>query len=114
MTFKIGDIDVSKLILPPEITDTFRSQSVNQTLNGSLVVDRISELSKKRIEVRFPMITLEKWTEIKAVIKPITFSVSVDSDTYSVHLSGDIPTPVLFANGDEIMCSDISLTLEEM
>lgn len=114
MTFKIGEIDVSKLILPPDINDVFRSQSVNQTLNGSLVVDRISELSKKRIEVRFPMIPLEKWTEIKAVIKPITFSVSVDGDTYSVHLSGDIPTPVLFANGDEIMCSDISLTFEEM
>ena len=43
MILKIGDIDVSKFILPPDIADTFRSQSVNQTLNGSLVVDRISE-----------------------------------------------------------------------
>lgn len=50
MILKMGDIDVSKFILPPDIADTFRSQSVNQTLNGSLVVDRISELSKKRIE----------------------------------------------------------------
>ena len=41
MTVKIGDIDISRYILPPEITDVFRSQSVAQTLNGSLVVDRI-------------------------------------------------------------------------
>lgn len=114
MVLKIGDIDVSGLILPPSIDDTFRSQAVNQTLNGSLVVDRISELSKKRISVQFPLIPLAKWEEIKAVIKPITFNVSVDSKTYSVHLSGDIPTPVLFANGEDVMCSDISLVFEEM
>lgn len=114
MTLKIGDIDVSKLILPPDISDTFRSQSVNQTLNGSLVVDRVSELCKKRISVQFPIISLAKWEEIKAVIKPITFNVSVDSKNYSVHLSGDIPTPVLYADGDDVMCSDISLIFEEM
>lgn len=114
MVLKIGDIDVSKLILPPDISDTFRSQSVNQTLNGSLVVDRISELCKKRISVQFPLIPRAKWEEIKAVIKPIAFSVSVDSKTYSVHLSGDIPTPVLYADGDDVMCSDISLIFEEM
>lgn len=114
MTFKIGDIDVSKLILPPEMTDAFRSQSVNYTLNGSLVVDRISELSKKRISVQFPLIPLAKWEEIKAIIKPISFAVSVDSVSYTVHLDGDIPTPVLYADGEDIMCSDISLTFEEM
>ena len=114
MTLKIGDIDVSKYILPPDIADTFRSQSVNQTLNGSLVVDRISELSKKRISVQFPIIPLAKWEEIKAVIKPITFNVSVDSSVYSVHLSGDIPTPVLYADGEDVMCSEISLVFEEM
>lgn len=114
MILKIGDIDVSRLILPPDITDTFRSQAVSQTLNGSLVVDRISELSKKRIAVQFPLIPLAKWEKIKAVIKPITFNVSVDSKTYSVHLSGDIPTPVLYADGNDVMCSEISLTFEEM
>lgn len=103
MILKIGDIDVSKFILPPDIADTFRSQSVNQTLNGSLVVDRISELSKKRISVQFPIVPLAKWEEIKTVIKPITFNVSVDSSVYSVHLSGDIPTPVLYADGDDVM-----------
>lgn len=110
MILKIGDIDVSKFILPPDIADTFRSQ----TLNGSLVVDRISELSKKRISVQFPIVPLAKWEEIKAVIKPITFNVSVDSSVYSVHLSGDIPTPVLYADGDDVMCSEISLVFEEM
>lgn len=114
MTFKIGDIDVSKLVLPPEITDTFRSQSVNYTLNGSLVVDRISELTKKRITVQIPLIPGEQWTAIKAVIKPISFTVSVDSAEYTVHLDGDIPTPVLYADSDNIMCSDITLTFEEM
>lgn len=114
MTFKIGDIDVSKLILPPEMIDTFRSQSVNYTLNGSLVVDRISELTKKRITVQIPLIPSDKWEEIKTVIKPISFSVSVDSTSYTVHLEGDIPTPVLYADGANIMCSDISLTFEEM
>ena len=114
MVLKIGDVDVSKYILPPDIADTFRSQSVNQTLNGSLVVDRISELSKKRISVQFPIVPLAKWEEIKAIIKPITFNVSVDSSVYSVHLSGDIPTPVLYADDDDVMCSEISLVFEEM
>lgn len=114
MVFKIGDIDVSKLILPPDITDTFRSQSVAQTLNGSLVVDRISEFTKKRISVTFPVVLLSKWEEIKEVIKPISFAVSIDSKSYTVHLDGDMPTPILYADGSNTMCSDISLTFEEM
>ena len=52
--------------------------------------------------------------QIKSVIRPISFTVSVDSVTYTVHLDGDIPTPVLYADGDDIMCSDISLTFEEV
>ena len=52
--------------------------------------------------------------EIKTVINPITFNVTVDSSVYSVHLSGDIPTPVLYADGDDVMCSEISLVFEEM
>ena len=114
MTFKIGDIDVSKIILPPDMSDTFRSQSVNNTLNGSLVVDRISELTKKKITVQIPLISGEQWSAIKSVIRPISFTVSVDSVSYTVHLDGDIPTPVLYAVGDNIMCSDISLTFEEV
>lgn len=114
MVFKIGEIDVSKFIQPPEITDTFRSQSVNQTLNGSLVVDRISELTKKRITVQLPLVTKAKWEEIKAVITPISFSVSIDGTSWTVHLDGDLPTPILYADGEDIMCSDISLTFEEM
>jgi hypothetical protein len=119
MKIKIGDgttmLDISKFIQPPSIDDTFRSQSVNKTLNGSLVVDRISELTKKRIAIQLPMITLEKWTEIKQVITPITFKVQVDDKEYTMHLDGDtLPTPVLFADGENIMCSDISLTFEEM
>ena len=114
MTVKIGDIDISRYILPPEITDVFRSQSVAQTLNGSLVVDRISELTKTRVAVQIPLIPRAKWEEIKAAIKPISFAVSVDSKTYTVHLDCDIPTPILYADGADVMCSEISLTFEEM
>lgn len=114
MVFKIGTIDISRLILPPEITDTFRSQSVNYTLNGSLIVDRISELTKKKITVQIPLITQKQWNEIRAVIKPISFEISVDSAVYKVHLDGDMPTPVLYAGENEVMCGDISLTFEEM
>ena len=119
MKIKIGDgttmLDISKFIQPPSIDDTFRSQSVNKTLNGSLVVDRISELTKKSIAIQLPMIPLEKWTEIKQVITPITFKVQVDDKEYTMHLDGDtLPTPVLFADSENIMCSDISLTFEEM
>lgn len=114
MTFKIGDLDVSKFILPPEITDTFRSQSVTKTLNGSLVIDRISELTKKRISVQIPLIPYDEWEAVKTMILPMTFAVYVDGILYSVHLDGDIPTPILYADGDNIMCSDISLTFEEV
>ena len=114
MTVKIGDIDISGYILPPDITDVFRSQSVAQTLNGSLVVDRISELTKTRISVQIPLISRAKWEQIKALIKPISFTVSVDSRAYTVHLDGDIPTPILYADGADVMCTDIALTFEEM
>lgn len=114
MTVKIGDIDISGYILPPDITDVFRSQSVAQTLNGSLVVDRISELTKTRISVQIPLISRAKWEQIKALIKPISFTVSVDSRVYTVHLDGDIPTPILYADGADVMCTDIALTFEEM
>lgn len=114
MVFKIGELDVSKLILPPEIIDTFRSQSVNYTLNGSLVIDRISELTKRRITVQIPLISGEKWTELKETIRPISFAVSIDGAAYTVHLDGDLPTPVLYADGGEVMCGDITLTFEEM
>ena len=114
MVLKIGDIDVSKFALPPDIADTFRSQSVNQTLNGPLVVDRISEYTKRRITVQLPLLPKSKWEEIKAVITPISFSVSIDGTTWTVHLDGDLPTPILYADGEDIMCSDISLIFEEM
>ena len=114
MVFKIGEMDVSKLILPPEITDTFRSQSVNYTLNGSIIVDRISELTKKRITVQMPLISQKQWDEIKSVIRPISFTVSIDSAVYTVHLDGDLPAPVLYADGGEVMCGNITLTFEEM
>lgn len=114
MTVKIGDFDISGYILPPDIADVFRSQSVAQTLNGSLVVDRISELTKTRISVQIPLISRAKWEQIKALIKPISFTVSVDSRVYTVHLDGDIPTPILYADGADVMCTDIALTFEEM
>lgn len=113
MTVKIGETDISKYITPPNIADTYRAQSVAQTLNGSLVVDRIGG-TKKRITVMFPLLPLAKWEEIKALILPISFSVSVDSAAYTMHLDGEIPTPIKFAAGDDVMCGEISLTFEEM
>lgn len=114
MLFKIGDIDLGKLIIPPEITDVFRSQSVNYTLNGSAIIDRISEFSKKRITVQLPLIDSARWGEIKTVIAGMTFSVMVDSEIYTMRLDGDIPTPVIYTTEDGYFCGDISLTFEEV
>lgn len=114
MIFMIGDIDMGKLMIPPEISDTFRSQSVNYTLNGSAVIDRISEFAKKRISVQIPLIPNDKWTEIKAVITPMSFPVTVDDSTYTMRLDGDIPTPVIYTTEGGYFCGDISLVFEEV
>ncbi|MBP1543800.1 MAG: hypothetical protein J6A16_06870 [Oscillospiraceae bacterium] len=114
MIFMIGDIDMGKLMIPPEISDTFRSQSVNYTLNGSAVIDRISEFTKKRISVQIPLIPSDKWAEIKAIITPMSFPVAVDDSTYTMRLDGDIPTPVIYTTEGGYLCGDISLVFEEV
>lgn len=114
MIFKIGEIDVGKLIIPPEISDTFRSQSVNYTLDGSAVIDRVSALSKTHIVVQIPLIDSVKWAEIKAVIAAISFPVTVDEKTYTMHLDGDIPTPVIYTADGGYICGDIALSFEEV
>ncbi len=114
MVFKISDIDVGKLILPPQITDVHRSQSVNYTLNGSCIIDRISAAAKKQIAVQIPLIDSAKWAEVKAVISLMSFAVTVDDTAYTMRLDGDIPTPVLYTTEGGYVCSDISLVFEEV
>lgn len=114
MIFKIGEIDVGKLITPPKIEDTFRSQSIAYTLSGAAVIDRISEYTKKRITVEIPLIAADKWEVLKAVLLAISFSVTVDDTAYIMHLDGDLPSPLLYDNDSERVYSDIKLVFEEV
>lgn len=115
MVFKIGDTDVSKCVTPPQITEEYRSQSVNHTLNGSAVVDRIANYPKRRIEVTLSGVDKAVWEPLKAYLKSAAeLNITIDGEVISVYLDGGIPTPIIYAVNDDYLCSEIELAFEEM
>ncbi len=115
MVFKIGDTDVSKCVTPPQITEEYRSQSVNYTLNGSAVVDRIANYPKRRIEVTLCGMDKTAWEVIKKYLKSAAeLSISIDNENIPVYLDGGIPTPIIYAEKNGYVCSEIELAFEEM
>ncbi len=115
MVFKIGDTDVSRCVTPPQITEEYRSQSVNHTLNGSAVVDRIANYPKRRIEVTLGVMDKAAWEALKAYLKSAAeLNITIDGEVISVYLDGGIPTPIIYAKKGGYMCAGMELAFEEM
>lgn len=107
-------IDLSAVITPPAVSETNRTQSVNYTIGGATVIDRISNSLKRRMELTIPVITKEQWNSVKAVLNEMSFMVIWDGKTYEMRLDGEIPTPVITAGADSYLAGDIKLALDEM
>ncbi len=108
-------LDLSKAVLPPSVTSKNRTESVNYTLGGSAIIDRIADIQKVRMELTFPLITKELWERLKSeFFTEMSFKVLWDGHTYEMRVDGEIPTPVLFAKGQDYTAADIKITLEEL
>lgn len=107
-------IDLSHRITPPAISETNRTQSVNYTIGGAAVIDRISSSVKRRIELTIPLIPKEEWDKIKVILREMSFLAFWEDKGCEVRLDGEIPTPVLAASGDSYTAGDIKLELEEI
>lgn len=121
MKFLIGKIDdlenlidISNRITPPVITESNRTQSVNYTIGGATIIDRISNTHKMHIELTIPTIPDTEWNNIKAILKEMSFAIRWEGETHEVRLDGDIPTPVLVADSDSYLVGDIKLELDEL
>ncbi len=108
-------LDLSKAVLPPSVTSKNRTESVNYTLGGSAIIDRIADIQKVRMELTFPLITKELWERLKSeFFTEMSFKVLWDGHTYEMRVDGEIPTPVLFVKGQDYTAADIKITLEEL
>ena len=108
-------LDLSKAVLPPSVTSKNRTESVNYTLGGSAIIDRIADIQKVRMELTFPLITKELWERLKSeFFTEMSFKVLWDGHTYEMRVDGEIPTPVLFVKVQDYTAADIKITLEEL
>ena len=110
-----GSVDLSSVILPPSLTSKNRTESVNYTLGGAAVVDRVADIRKVRMELTFPLISKELWERLRSeFLTQMSFKVLWDGHTYEMRVDGEIPTPVLTAKGTDYTAADIKITLEEL
>lgn len=119
MALSIGGVNVENYILSPKISDRYRARSVEYSLNGTALEDRLGG-TKKDLTLFFGVISQNLWEQLKDVLKNKTISVSGYIGTLNVggtyRLSeNDIPTPILYVeeNGS-YMCEPLSFTLEEV
>lgn len=118
MAFSIGGINVERHILAPKITDKYRARSVEYSLNGTALEDRLGG-TKKELEISLGVTPQSVWESLKKVLTEKTISVSgyvggLDiSGTYRLS-DDDIPTPILYVDGSSYVCEPLSFTLEEV
>lgn len=110
-----SSVDLSKVILPPSLTSKNRTESVNYTIGGAAVIDRVADIQKVRMELTFPLIGRELWSRLRnEFFTEMSFKALWDGHTYEMRVDGEIPTPVLVAKGSDYTASDIKITLEEL
>ena len=107
-------VELSSRITPPVVTETNRTQSVNYTIGGAAVVDRISSTHKRHFEITIPVISKEEWDKIKAILREMSFLVFWEDKGYEVRLEGELPTPVITAGINSYTAGDIKLEFDEM
>lgn len=118
MAFSIGGINVEKYILAPKISDKYRARSVEYSLNGTALEDRLGG-TKKEIVIPLGVTSQDIWERLKSVLMSKTISVSGYvgglniSGTYRLSDDG-IPTPVLYEDNSTYVCEPLSFTLEEV
>lgn len=109
---------LDSLIMPPHISDKWRSRGVEYTLDGTALEDRLGG-TKKVIKLPFGVIPQTKWEPLKAVLSKKSFELlgnvggSSVSGTYRL-ADEEIPTPVLYVEDDEYMCQPFTVTIEEV
>lgn len=118
MALVIGGITVDNMIMPPQISDTYRARSVVYSLDGTALEDRLGG-TKKKLTLPFGTISQSQWEALKTVLsqKNITVSGYLGSlnvgGTYRL-ADDEIPTPVLYVKNNTYMCKPFTVTIEEV
>jgi hypothetical protein len=117
MILEIAGINIANVCKPPRINQTHRSQSVNISLNGNTLIDRIGG-HKYSIIIEIPFIKDNLWYSIIPNLKLISFNVRFQFGgeilTRQFYLNGEIPSPVSFVKNNQAYFQGISLRLEEL
>lgn len=118
MALTIGGITIDSFVAPPQYSDKYRARSVQYSLNGTALEDRLGD-TKKEVKLSFGVISQNVWQSLKAVISQKTFTVSgyVGSLNFggTYRLADDnVPTPILYDNNGIYMCRPFSITIEEV
>lgn len=118
MALTIGGIAVDSMIMPPYIADKYRARSVEYSLNGTALEDRLGG-TKKEVKLSFGVISQNQWESLKTVLTQKNISVSGyvgglnAGGTYRL-ADDNVPTPVLYVENSVYMCQPFSVTIEEV
>lgn len=119
MAFMLGGTVIDSMIFPPHISDKWRARSVEYSLDGTALEDRLGG-TKKVIKLPFGIISQTKWENLKTILSQKTISVSGNIGKLNVggtyRLADDeVPTPVLYVEkSEEYMCQPFTITIEEV
>lgn len=114
MVLKIGNTDVSKMVISYKKSKTWRGQSVQYSLDGTAHVDRFGDY-KTTINISFGVMPVKSWTAICDLLKSVSITVNADGISYTMHVSGDIPEAYCYKDPIKGDCiSEMEVNLEEI
>lgn len=118
MSLMIEGNTVDDIIMPPTISDKWRSRSVEYTLDGTALEDRLGG-TKKSIRLPFGVISQSRWELIKTALTKKNITVAGNIGGIAINsifrlADDEVPTPVLYVENNEYMCQPFTVTIEEV
>lgn len=118
MQIKINTTDVSSYLTGLTRSQTCRAENTVYTISGAANVDRMGGF-KHTLSLTVGDITVSDWRILAEKLKALPVSVQIvesggTTETYSMHLSAELPEPYVYtdSSGDHIVGA--SVTLEEL
>ena len=102
MTVKIQNIDISEYVTNCDLRHSCRGESTSYSLNGTA-------------SITFGIVPSAKWNSVFAILKSSSFLLLVNTDSYTVHVKGDISAPYAYTDATLGECyKDATVEVEEI
>lgn len=114
MKVKIQNIDISEYVTNCDLRHSCRGESTSYSLNGTAYTDRFGDF-KVSGSITFGIVPSAKWNSVFAILKSSSFLLLVNTDSYTVHVKGDISAPYAYTDATLGECyKDATVEVEEI